>query len=216
MMNKSNSITQQSSLALPTASSMDRGPERRLIVLVPEFEVDPVLSARRIRELAGAVDGHVQLLGLSSDAAHEPGLRRQLIALSAMVADAQISVESKVEVGSNWLHAVRSEWHQGDVIACFAEQRLGFPGRPLCQILESNLNATVYVLTGVHHQEKRPRAARISEALAWAGSIGIILGFFWLQLKLTQFPEDWAYVSLLYVSIFAEAGMIWFWNSLFR
>jgi len=202
-------------LTYPSASVLDRARERRLIVLVPEFEVDTAVTARKIWELASALEGCVQLLSLSRDAAHEPGLRRQLVALSAMVKDEHISVESKIELGSNWLNVVKAEWQEGDVIACFAEQRMGFPGRPLNQILESNLNATVYVLTSLSQQEKRPPSAWISDAKAWAGSLVIILGFLGLQLKLTQFPHDWTHTFLLYASIFAEAGTIWFWNSLF-
>jgi hypothetical protein len=131
-----------------------------------------------------------------------------------MLGSIQISVESKIELGSNWLSVVRSEWHEGDVIVCFAEQRTGFPSRPLNQILESNLKATVYVLSSFSQQEKRPSSTWLSDAKVWAGSIGIILGFLGLQLKLTQLPQDWTHTFLLYASIFAEAGTIWFWNSL--
>lgn len=197
------------------ASNLDLRPARRLIVLVPESEEDPAFAARKIRELANALESRVQFLGLSKDATHEPALRRQIVTLSAMVGNDNISVESKIELGSNWLSAVKSEWREGDVIVCFTEQRSGFARRPLNQILESNLNVTVYVLTGIHQRKERPRSW-MANAMAWAGSIGIILGFSWLQIKLIQFPGDWAYTTLLYISLFAEAGLIWAWNSLFE
>jgi hypothetical protein len=101
------------------------------------------------------------------------------------------------------------------MIVCFTEQRSGLTRRPLSQILESNLNATVYVLGGFH-QEVHMRASWMFNAMAWAGSIGIILGFFWLQSKLAQFSTDWAYTALLYISLFVEAGSIWAWNNLFE
>ena len=197
------------------ASFSNLQPVRRLIVLVPESEVDSALAVRKIWELANALESRVQFLGLSKDAEHEPSVRRQVVALSAMVGDENIPVESKIEIGNDWLNAVKSEWHEGDVIVCYAEHRSGLTRRPLSQILESNLNATVYVLGGFH-QEVHMRASWIFNTLAWAGSIAIILGFFWLQSKLGQFSTDWAYSTLLYISLIAEAGSIWAWNSLFE
>ena len=202
-------------LTVSPASFSDLQPVRRLIVLVPESEVDSALTARKIWELANALESRVQFLGLSKDAEHEPTVRRQIVTLSAMVGDEKIPVESKIEIGNDWLNAVKSEWHEGDVIVCYAEQRSGLTRKPLSQILESKLNATVYVLGGFH-QEVHVRSSWIFNTFAWAGSIGIILGFLWLQSKLGQFSTDWAYSTLLYISLFAEAGSIWAWNSLFE
>ena len=202
-------------LTVSPASFSDPQPVRRLIVLVPESEVDSALTARKVWELANALESRVQFIGLSKDAEHEPAVRRQIVTLSAIVESDKISVESKIEIGNDWLNAVKSEWHEGDVIVCYAEQRSGLTRRPLSQILESNLNATVYVLGGFH-QEVRVRSSWIFNTFAWAGSIGIILGFLWLQSKLGQVSTDWAYSTLLYISLFVEAGSIWAWNNLFE
>lgn len=187
---------------------------RRLIVLVPESEADTAEAARKIWELANALGSRVKFLGLCKDAAREPSLRRQIVTLSALVRDGNVSVDSKIEFGSNWLKVVKSNWREGDVIVCFEEQQTGFARRPLRQILESNLNATVYVLSGVQ-QPRRLHSNWPFNAMAWAGSIGIIAGFFLAQVKLVQLPQDWAHTSLLYLSLVAEAGLIWTWNSLF-
>jgi hypothetical protein len=190
-------------------------PARRLIVLVPESEADTALTARKIWELANTLECGIQFLGLSKDAEHEPGVRRQLVTLSAMVGYDNISVESKIEIGNDWLSVVKSNWHEGDVIVCFTGQNSGLARRPLNQILESNLKATVYVLTDLEENNARVRPSWVSTAIAWSGSIGIILGFFWLQSRLVHPPADWMHTALLYVSIFAEAGLVWIWNSLF-
>ena len=194
-------------LTVSPASFSDLQPVRRLIVLVPESEVDSALTARKIWELANALESRVQFIGLSKDAEHEPSVRRQIVTLSAMVGDEKIPVESKIEIGNDWLSVVKSVF--------YAEQRSGLTRKPLSQILESKLNATVYVLGGFH-QEVHVRSSWIFNTLAWAGSIAIILGFFWLQSKLGQFSTDWAYSTLLYISLFAEAGSIWAWNNLFE
>ncbi|MBK9207501.1 MAG: hypothetical protein IPL71_04020 [Anaerolineales bacterium] len=79
-----------SDLEVSPASFPDLQPARRLIVLVPDSEVDTTLMARKIWELANALESRIQFLGLSKDAVREPGLRRQIINLSAMVETAII------------------------------------------------------------------------------------------------------------------------------
>ncbi len=190
------------------------GTGRRLLVLVSESEMDTASAARRIWELANAFGSRVQFLGLCADAAQESALRRQLVSLSAMVKDGKISTEVSVEFGSNWVEAVKRNLQAEDMVVCFAEQRAGLTRKPLSQILESNLKATVYVLSGLS-EPNAPRSSWVSAAMAWAGSIGIIAGFFWLQVKLTQPPGDWSHTALVYLSIFLEVGLIWGWNSLF-
>lgn len=196
------------------ASHSDPDPAPCLIVLVPEAEVDTTATARKIWELANALKCHVQFIGLSEDTIHEPGLRRQLATLSALVRDDRIHVESKIEFGANWLKAVKSNLRKGDVIACFEEQQTGFARRPLSQILESNLNATIYVFSGLQYPGGLHSGWPIN-AMAWAGSIAILAGFFWMQVKITQLPGDWVHSTLIYLSIPIEVGLIWGWNTLF-
>lgn len=203
------------SLTVSPASFPRLEPARRLIVLVPESDMDTTFTARKIWELANTLECGIQFLGLSKDAAHEPGLRRQLVTLSAMVGYENISVESKIEIGNDWLSVVKSNWREGDMIVCFAGQSSGLARRPLSQMLESNLKATVYVLTDLDQQNEHLRSSWVTTAIAWAGSIGIILGFFWLQSMLIRPPTDWAHNTLLYISLFAEVGLIWIWNSLY-
>jgi hypothetical protein len=199
--------------ALSSSSYLEPKAGRRLIVLVPESEANTSSAARKIWELANALGSRIEFLGLCKDETREPSLRRQIIAMSSMVGGGGISVESKIEFGSNWLDYVKSNWNKGDVVACFAEHHVGFPNRPLSQILESSLDATVYILP--EFQLESPRPGWISSAVNWAGSIAIIALFFWGQARITQMTQDWAHTTLLYLSIFLEAGLVWFWSSLF-
>lgn len=201
------------SLTYPAASHLDHGPARRLIVLVPA-EADYSAVAGRVWELANAFGGRVQFLGLCNDAAREPGLRRQLVTLSALVGDGTVSVESKIEFGSNWLNAVKSNWREGDVLACFTGQRAGMQRIPLSQLLESNFAATIYVLDDLSQPDRAQSNWKFA-AMAWAGSIGIILGFFWLQVKINQNSSSSMSMALLMLSIPVEILLILVWNSLF-
>jgi hypothetical protein len=202
-------------LTYPIASHSDPLPGRRLIVLVPDAESDYTPAVHRIWELAKAFGGRVQFLGLCNDAAQEPSLRRQLVTLSALVGDGSVSAESRIESGNNWLNAVKSNWREGDVLVCFTEQRAGTRRRPLSQLLESNFAATIYLLDDLV-QPDRARSSWKSAAMAWAGSIGILLGFFWLQVKIDQASSNWVEMAVLLLSIPVEILLIWIWNSLFE
>jgi hypothetical protein len=142
-------------------------------------------------------------------------VRRQLVTLSAIARDDHITTEVKVEPGANWLEAALTNWKPGDRIVCFEGQRFGLRQRLLSSVLESRLGAVVYTLP-IPIAEIRRRSHLLGQLLAWPGSLGIVAGFFWLQVKLTQLPQDWGHSSFFYLSLIAEVGVIWLWNSLFQ
>jgi len=220
-MNRLNPKHQASSFAMTTASSSDTSimlktgsmSAGRLIVLVPA-DSEYGAATRRIWELAVATGRHVQLLSLCKDRTKELSLRRQLILMSALVGDSRISTEAKVEIGANWVDAVERNYQTGDIIVCFAEQRAGLLQRPLNQILEANLDAPVYILSGLYTREYSS-SNWVSQAIAWTGSIGIILGFFLLQSRIGLLPNDWTQTTLLILVVIFEFWLIWVWNNLF-
>ena len=201
------------SFAIPP-DSVDTGPAHRLIVLMPSLEAESANIAQYIWELASSMGGGIQLLGLCQDAAQESSLRRQMISLAATIQAANISVESKIESGRNWLDAVKRHWQAGDVIVCFEGQTSGMDRHPLEEVLAANFDTTIHVLDGVHPNGQR--AQWLSTLFAWLGSLALLTGFFFLQVKLVQLHGDWAHTSLLYLSIFIEVGLILGWNSLFN
>src|SRR4026209_2078328 len=117
------------SLTYATQPNIELESARRLIVLVPE-DMDYSAATRRIWELANATGMHVQLLGLCNDAAEEPGLRRVLVAMSFLLQDGRIFVETNVAIGTSWVDAVKFRCQTGDMIVCCAEQRAGLLHRP--------------------------------------------------------------------------------------
>lgn len=201
------------SFAIPP-DSVDPGPAHRLIVLMPDLEAESANIAQHVWELAASLGSEIQLLGLCQDAAQESSLRRQMISLAATIQAANVSVESRIESGRNWLDAVKRHWQAGDVIVCFEGQTSGLDRQPLEEVLAENFNTTIHVLDGFTPTSTGNRW--FSSTLVWLGSLGILAGFFWLQVRLVQLHGDWAHTSLLYLSIFIEVGLILGWNSLFN
>lgn len=197
-------------LAYTPKPNMDLGCPSRLLVLVPPT-ADYSAATRRIWELAQATSMHVQLLGLCRDANEEPELRRGLVTMASLLQDDRIYVEAKVEVGTNWVDAVKTHYKTGDMIVCFAEQHTGLLRRPLSQVLESNLKATVYIISSLVPQ--RSTSNSLSQLRTWLGFIGIIVGFGILQANIVQLPEGWLQNILLILSTIPEFWLIWVWGN---
>jgi hypothetical protein len=210
-MNKLDSLPPVRAYTIPP-DALDPGPARRLIVLAPDPEADIANAAPRLWELANALGCSIQLLGLCGDEAQEPSLRRQMITLSAMLAP--ITVEAHIEIGRDWLELVRHNWRPCDVIACFAGQPSGLGHLPLSQLLATGVDATVHVLDGLY-PDAVPQPSPFSTVMFWAGALGVLAAFFWLQIRLVNPSGDWAHTALFYVSILAEVGLLWDWNTLF-
>ena len=213
-MNRLDTQLQNNSTSISPISHSDIELTRRLIVLVPNADLDYAAAMRRVWELAGKWGAHILFIGLSKDIAEEASLRRQLVTMTAMVQDGKASAEARVEVGNNWVKVVKSCYQAGDVIVCFAEQRAGLLYRPLSQILQSNLKIPVYILSGLYAQSSS-RFNRLSLIPLWAGFIGILVVAFLLQIRIISLPRDWAQTTLLILSVTAELWLIWFWNNLF-
>jgi uncharacterized membrane protein YeaQ/YmgE (transglycosylase-associated protein family) len=196
-------------------SSANISPEsHRLLVLIPA-DSDYSAMTRQIWQLANTTDStSVQLLSLCKDTLEEPGLRRGLAAMCALIREAGVSAETKVEFATNWVEVIKRNHQMGDLVVCFSEQRAGLLQRPLSQILQSNLNIRVYILSGATAQST-PRTNWFSQIMAWIGSVGIIVGSFLLQARITLLPQDWAQTTLLIFSVVGEIWLIWVWNNLF-
>jgi hypothetical protein len=213
-MNKLDSQLQTPTFVSNDPSQADRYPASHLIVLFPA-DTDHTAATRRLWELSNTLGVPIQILGLCKDAVQEPGLRRELVTISSLLQHGGISATLKIEIGANWVDVVKRNYQEGDTIVCFAEQRAGLFHRPLSQMVQSNLNAPIYILSGLYPQNL-PRSNWLSQITAWAGSAGIIIVSFLLQIRITSLPQDWAQTTLMLFSVMGEIWLIWVWNSLFK
>jgi len=184
-----------------------------LLVLVPH-DLEYGAAIGRIWELAVATGRHVRLLSLCNHSAKESSLRRQLTLMSALIGNSGVVTEAKVEIGVNWVDAVKRNYQTGDIILCFTEPHANFLHRPVTQILAAKLDAPIYILTGSYTHEYSS-SNRVSQTIAWTGSIGIIAGFFLLQSRISLLTDDWIHTGLLILTVVFEFWLIWVWNNFF-
>ena len=184
-----------------------------MLVLIPA-DSDFGRITHGIWELATTTGMHVMLISLCKDSGEEPSLRRGLVTMASLLRSSGVSTEVSVVIGTNWLPAVQRVFEVGNRIVCFAEQRAGLMHRPLSQILQSELNAPLYILSGLYPQNL-PQGNWWSPVAAWAGSIAIIVGAFLLQIQINSVPRVWAQNILLILSVIGELWLIAAWNRFF-
>jgi hypothetical protein len=184
----------------------------QLIILIPAG-CDCASVTRRICKLANETNSCVQLLGLYRDEEEELALRRELVMASALIRAARVYVEVTVERGSDWVQAVGLLYQAGDRIVCLTDQPTGIRHKPLSQILESNFNTTIDILSETPMQKQKSKL--LSLIVAWSGLIMIIGGFFILQVDITRMPRDGFQTVLLILLLVPEIWLVQFWNSLF-
>lgn len=218
-MNKFDSKPLPASIAFPAAShadlpiSMNLVSTHRLIVLIPDAELGSANLPQRIWEIASSSGFDVLFLGLFSDPSHEAQLRRKLITIAAIIKDSNVCTDIMIKQGYDWVKEVKNIWQPGDVLACYAEQKIGLLRKPLDQVLQSNLETQIYNLSD-HQPAQKTMSNLFSGASSWLGSLAIIGSFFWVEAKIVELPKDWTHTSLLYICIFIELGLIWLWNSI--
>jgi hypothetical protein len=214
--------TKPLSLTYPAASSAQPDHVRRLIVLFPASTLDDPNQAHRIWEIARSFQLSVLLLSLCTNPGEESQLRRKLVTLAAAIKDGEVGAGIMIRRSEDWVAQVREIWQPGDAIACYAGHRVGLARRPLEQVLRPildeaqgpNSESAVYILSDAR-LSKESFSRLFAQAFVWLGSLGILAGFFWIEAKLIQLPQDWGHTALLYVCLFVEVGLIWAWNSIF-
>lgn len=196
------------------ASLADLKSGRRLLVLFPPFDINLSAFAQRVWELAKATGSSIQFLGLVNEANEESKIRRNLTTVASMVKDENIFVETQISFEKSWLDAVRMNLRASDTVVCFAEHRVSFSNKPLSQILESQLHTEIYILSGFAPSQEE-KSNWIPQTLAWIGSLAIIFGFFFLQVRIIDLTREGVRTLFLLISLPIGIGLLWAWNSLF-
>jgi hypothetical protein len=185
----------------------------RLVVLVTEEDHEQADSSCRIWSWATEAGLHVLLIGLLAHEDEEPRLRRHLVSLAAAIGDARITVEIRVEPWDDWIESIKALWRRGDILVCHQSGDTGNHRDSLDQLLRSGFDAPVYLLPNVTDaQEGQPTF--MTNAVSVSGSIGVVIGFFLLQVGIVKWLHDWVQTALLAGSVIFEIALIWIWDSL--
>jgi len=186
---------------------------RRLVVLMPNSDINEAEVAREIWKLAFPPRLAVLFLGLCPSINEEPRVRRRLATLAALTRDPRISVDVRLEFGRNWISKMKTVLEEGDLVVCHAEQQTGIWRQPL-ELALAQRSIPTLTLKGFIPSMYRSSSTLLRESIFWLVSAAIVVGFFWLQIQALRISEAWAKNTLLGLSVLVELGFIWLWHSL--
>lgn len=189
-------------------TSMDR-----LVVLIPNLDIDEADIAREIWNLAFPPGLTVLFLGLCPNVNEEPRVRRRLATLAALTRDQRVSVEIQLEFGRNWIKKLKTVLKAGDMVVCHAEQQAGIWRQPL-ELALSHLNIPILTLKGFVPSMYESSSTFLRELVFWSVSIAVLFVFFLSQIRILRISEEWAKDTLLSLSILIEFGLLGIWNNL--
>ena len=197
---------------LTVVGDVDPSAVQRLVVLIPDQDVDETEIAREIWELASPAKFSVLLLGVCSNSNEEPNVRRRLVTIAGLIREPRIVVDIQLDFGHNLIKSLKAILITGDVVICHAEQYIGMGHKPLNLAL-TEAGISVIIMTGFYPEIHKSAAALFRESLFWVVSVVIMGLFFWLQIRMLRVSDEWAKNILLGISVPAEIGLLWLWNS---
>lgn len=197
-------------LVNPPKPGAELSDEQKIIVVVPDFEIDTIHTSQWVWEMAKKHGSQVFLLGVCSKEANEPFVRRQLTGISSLLEIEDIAVRTQVAGGSRWASSLRQEWRPGDLFVCFSGSMQGKASVNL--FIEKNFDAPIFILQNTLQPARQHISDWTSNMLGWVGSLTILVSSFWLETKIIVISDSWAKNFLLYLFILVEAVALWGWN----
>jgi nucleotide-binding universal stress UspA family protein len=206
---------QPTTARLLNATSRFSQTTKRLVVLVPDVDTHEHELARQIWALATARNLNILLLGVFPDAEREPRARRRLATLAALMRDDTVNVDTRLEMGSAWVTAIRAIAEKGDIIVCHAEQyvrRWGIRRQPLSRMLMQRLQTPICELTGFYPELPPDEPGLLARAAVPGIPVMIVVGFTALEVVVQQRAAGSSnYTLLMSMCVVLEYGLIGFW-----
>jgi hypothetical protein len=190
---------------------------KRLVVLVPNQDIDVATFSRKIWSLAFPDRLGILLITLPTESDYLLTAERRLTTIAAMLRDPRLHIETQVFPSRSWLKIARQVWKPGDLLVCPAEQAIstGIGKRSaLALALASTFKAPVYRLKGFYQQPKAGIPNWIKTIPYWVVLLATIAGFFKFEAVVDASVKGWVGRILLLIIVAIEIGLIYLWTSL--
>jgi hypothetical protein len=189
----------------------------RLVVLVPDQDVDVIRFSRAIRSAPMPETSDVLLVTAVNSVEAELAARRRLTTIASQVRDIDFNVEIRVVWNRSWIAAAREVTAAGDQIACPPEMtvRAGLSKhQPLDAAIARRLELPVIPLRGFF-QNSRPGFTKVMLHIGyWAVILAIVAGFFVLESDASQAAQGWIGQVVVIVLMIFELGAIYLWTAI--
>ena len=189
----------------------------RLVVLVPNQDVDVIRFSRAIRSVAVPEISDVLLVTAVKSVEAELASRRRLTTIASQVRDFDFKVEVRIVWNGSWIAATREVVAEGDHIACPPEMtvRAGLRKRqPLDAAIARRLNLPVVPLPGFFQNGRPGLTHALLQIGYWAVIAAIVAGFFVLESDASQAALGWIGQVIVIVLMVFELGAIYLWTAI--
>ncbi len=187
-------------------------PIRRLVVLIPEGEIDENTLARRIWQLGAGSSLDILFLAQAPYDHQEVYQRRRLASLAYMTSDREIQVQVKVSREQSWSRTLEETQLPGDLLICLENHQT--PNhviwrRPLGKFLSETASVPVYLLAGLKIGLGPYQRQRFNEILAWTSCLILLGAFSGLQIEIVRSTAETTSTLLLCLSVLAEVFLLY-------
>ena len=190
---------------------------QRLVVLVPDQNVDEIKFSWAIRRLAGPGNLDVLLVSIVSDIEGELAARRNLVTICSLVNEFRYNVDFRVIWDRSWIHATRGLSGPGDLFICPPEVtiRTGFRKYdPLDAAIAHTLNVPTQPLANFFTNTRRSISNVFKQILYWVMIAAILGGFFILESDASQAASGFLGQTIVVILMAFELGAIYLWSSI--
>lgn len=192
--------------------------QKQLIVLLPGSLAGNLKISKKIHWLAVQDKYKVLYLTIVESLEKKLTTDRSMVTMKAFTSNNVLRVDSLVILSNEWEMILERAYQPGDMIVCQAEQsvyKTFLHGLPIGKYVEEELNLPVTFLSGFYNPQNEIIKKIIKNLIFWAGSISIIVLFFFFSVDASQ-GNNLVIKSLAGIlMMILELCAIWVWTRLF-
>jgi hypothetical protein len=190
----------------------------KLLVIVPDDELDEVKFAKKARSLAEYYNLDILFFGIVTSSENEPSLRRKLITLAGISSNNIFKTHFLTHSNTSWLKAIAREFVAGDYILCpkeFIQTTGKFFPKSILQLIKDHYGDRLITVSGLMVQPQQKKSGKyLFPIIYWAGIIIILTTAFGLEADFGNQTFGWVRavgeISIVGIEIFS----LWVWNSI--
>jgi hypothetical protein len=183
----------------------------RLVVLIPDVEFDQFELVRRIWQIALPGRLSVLFIALASDEQSAAVFHQRLTNLAFLIADPRLRVTKTTMTGLSWSAALRRTLQPGDLLVCLDGlwvRKSIFQKQNLATLAATKTSYTVLELLGIAVDSAPGLRQPLTTLVAWVCSALTMVGFGFVQMRLTVQASGWTLNIFLILSMIIEFLLI--------
>jgi hypothetical protein len=193
-------------------SRMPTTPTRRLVVIVPQGEIDADALARRVWQFACRAGLHILYVMVEPNDLRIAYQRRRLSELASMTTSKEVRARANMSSEKSWSQALAKILYPGDLIICLANHKIPnhlLLRRALGEELAESRHVPVYLLGGLKIGLAPRQIEWIKDVQAWTASGFIVAIFLALQAVIVRSTIAPVSTILICLSLLVEIFSLW-------